>query len=180
MRLPLKLYLFFAISAFTLGSVGYILLRTITPDERVFGALFRMFLYHDAHPFQYIALVAVIYAAIATAAAPCTTRLMGRRRSAAILGIIIAALLAASVPGGMLWKIHDMQAGYFTTGERFLNDLAWGATKGLLVGWLIIVSSIPYNILGLILGYAVTHRGFQMAAASSDVPERIENDGGRG
>jgi len=135
------------------------------PRGHVFGGLYRMFLYHESHPFQYIAVVALTYGVIATGCALRLSRLAGWRHSAAIVGIIFATVLVASVPGGVLWKIHDMQAGYFTTGSRFWSDLLWGASTGLQVGWLVIALSLPYNIIGLILGYAVTHLGFRLSAS---------------
>jgi len=160
----LKLFTLFTASAFLLGSVGYLALHAVMPHGYVFGGLYRMFLYHESHPFQYIAVVAVTYGVIATASALRWPRLAGWRRSAAIVGIIVATVLVASVPGGVLWKIHDMQAGFFTTGARFWSDLLWGASTGLQAGWLVIALSLPYNIIGLILGYAVTHFGFRISA----------------
>jgi hypothetical protein len=49
-----------------------------------------------------------------------------------------------------------MQAGYFTTGSRFINDLLSGAFTGLKLGWIIAALSVPYNIIGLIIGYFIT------------------------
>jgi hypothetical protein len=51
--------------AFVLGSTGYLLLSVVLPWP-VFAGLFRMFMYHDQHPFQYIALISVAYCVIAT------------------------------------------------------------------------------------------------------------------
>lgn len=164
MTFAFRLFAFFAASAFLLGSLGYLALHAVNPRGYVFGGLYRMFLYHESHPFQYIAIVAFSYAVIAT---PCAVRwphLVGWRRSAAIICIIVATVLAASVPGGVLWKIHDMQAGFFTTGARFWKDLLWGASTGLQVGWLIIGFSVPYNIIGVIAGYSVTNFGFKLGA----------------
>jgi hypothetical protein len=57
-----------------------------------------------------------------------------------------------------------MQAGYFTTGARFWSDLQWGASMGLRVGWLIIALSLPYSVIGLLVGYVITDLGFKLAA----------------
>lgn len=161
----LKLFTLFAVGAFLLGSVGYLALHAVMPHGYVYGRLSRMFLYHESHPFQYIAVVALTYGVIATACAFRWSRLAGWRRSAAIISIIVATVVIASVPGGVLWKIHDMQAGYFPPGARFWSDLLWGASTGLQVGWLVIALSFPYNIIGLILGYVVTHFGFRNSSA---------------
>lgn len=159
-----KLPLFFAASSFLLGSIGYLILSEIMPSGRVFGSLYRMFLYHDAHSMQYIAVISLVYTIVATICAPRCSHLVGWRRSAAILCILAATVLLASIPGGVLWKIHDMQAGHFTTGVQFWSDLVWGASVGLQLGWLVIALSLPYNILGLAAGYMVTHAGLGIAA----------------
>jgi hypothetical protein len=155
---------YFAASAFLLGASGYLALHAVLPRGYVFGSLYRMLLYHEAHPFQYIAVVALTYAAIAT---PCAIRWSGSsgwRRTLLIIGVMVASIFAASVPGGILWKIHDMQAGFFTSGSRFWNDLLWGAWTGLEIGWLVIALSLPYNIVGFVSGYAVTNYGFKIGA----------------
>ncbi len=159
---PLRLFAFFATSAFVLGSLGYLALQAVMPRGYVFGRLYRMFLYHESHPFQYVAVIAVTYAGIATMCALRWPRLAGWPRFAAIVAIMVSTVLVASLPGGMLWKIHDMQAGFFTTGARFWNDLLWGASTGLQIGWLVIALSLPYNIIGLFAGYAVTRYGFRI------------------
>jgi len=62
-----------------------------------------------------------------------------------------------------MWVIHDMQAGYFTEGSRFWTSIRWGAWEGIKGGWLVILLSIPYNLLGSIAGYFVTRYGFALA-----------------
>jgi len=159
-----RLFAYFAASAFVLGAAGYLVLHAVMPDGYVFGDLSRMFLYHEEHPFQYIAIVALTYASIATPCAARWSRFVDWRRFVLIVGIIVATILVASVPGGVLWKIHDMQAGFFTTGTRFWNDLLWGASTGLQTGWLVIALSLPYNIIGVITGYTVTNYGLKIGA----------------
>lgn len=125
-----------------------------------------MFMYHEAHPFQYITIVALTYGVVATVCVICWPKLTGWRLRIAIVSIMLVTIIAASVPGGVLWKIHDMQAGYFPTGAKFWNDLLWGASTGLQGGWFVIGLSFPYNIIGLIAGYAVTLSGFRLGAKS--------------
>ena len=50
---------FFMVAAFVLAAVGFVVVKTLF--GQVFGALFRMFGYHEEHPFQYIAIVAVVF-----------------------------------------------------------------------------------------------------------------------
>lgn len=159
---PLTLFFFFSVSCFAAGCVGYLVLRLVMPGGWVFGALYRMFLYHWEHPFQYIILVSVVYGLIASVFA---IGLRNRRKTSrlAVFSIVGLTIFAASPLGGVLWVIHDMQAGYFTEGARFRRDLLWGALEGLKSGWLVILLSIPYNLFGLAAGYFVTAHGFKLA-----------------
>lgn len=124
----------------------------------VFGALFRMHLYHEQHPYQYLLVVAVVYGVLATLWALYvggkTQR--GWRRKGSIVGVMALTVLCSSVPGGMLWVLHDMQAGFFPGVGRLWNNLWWGAGMGLSAGWLIFAFSIPYNVLCLLSGYWLT------------------------
>ena len=122
-----------------------------------------MFLYHYAHPFEYIAVVAVVYAIIATSCVICWPRLSSWRRRLAVVAIMLATIFTASVPGGVLWKIHDMQAGFFPKGTQFWQDLFWGAFTGLKIGWLIVALSIPYNLIVAIPIFWLTLHGFKIA-----------------
>ena len=158
----LVLFIYFAVSAFALTSIIYWMLHSVMPDRHVFGGLYRMFLYHDSHPFQYIAVYSLTYAIVATVVCLIWPKLVGWRRNVAIMSIIIFTVFAASIPGGILWKIHDMQAGYFPEGLRFWDDLLWGASSGLAIGWLIVLLLLPYNIICLVLLYYVTHYGFNI------------------
>ena len=136
------------------------------PDGWVFGALFRMFLYHWEHPFQYISIVSFSFACVAT---PCTHKFKfstGWKLQLITFAIIVSSVIFASVPGGILWSIHDMQAGYFPKGEKFWEAIWWGATNGLTQGWLVIALSIPYNLICLIIGFFITRHGFRMAKKS--------------
>lgn len=130
------------------------------PDGWVFGTLYRMFLYHWEYPYQYIASVSIVYGLLAT---PLSIRFRRNQNMSFLiysLGVALVILVASPI-GGMLWVIHDMQAGYFTEGARFRDDLMWGALEGLRSGWLVILLSMPYNIFGLIAGYFITNHGFK-------------------
>jgi hypothetical protein len=156
-----KLFAFYLAASLGSACLGYALLHAAVGD-RVFGALYRMFLYHWEHPFQYIAVVCLIFASVAAIFTPYIARYSGRRRFVAIWGVMIGSVLVASVPGGVLWSIHDMQAGYFPEGGRFWRALGWGASTGAAVGWLVIAASIPYNFLGLIWGHFIMAHGIRL------------------
>ncbi|MBL8993541.1 MAG: hypothetical protein JNM63_09390 [Spirochaetia bacterium] len=86
----------------------------------------------------------------------------GWRKHLLIVVILLSTVFVASMPGGVLWKIHDMRAGYFPNGIRLWQDLVWGAREGMQVGWLIPLSSFPYNLLVFVAGYAIAWAGFQL------------------
>jgi hypothetical protein len=157
-----------ASTCFLLGGAGFFLMGAVF--DYVFGGLFRMFMYHDEHPLQYIAVASFVFGFVGTFWLRIFGHTIGWKRWVSIVGAIVLTIVVASVPGGILWKIHDMQAGYFPQGTRFWEDLIWGAKEGLMVGWLVIVVSMPYNLLGLGIGVLVLHRLPKIAA-------RIENQG---
>jgi len=141
---------------FLLGSLGYVVISSQL--GAAFGGLFRMFMYHEAHPFQYIGIVAVVFGILGAGWVRFFGVTEGWKRWVSILLCIVFTIFVASVPGGILWKIHDMQAGYFTEGARFWRDLWWGAKEGLLVGWFVMLISIPYNLIGIVIGTLLLHK----------------------
>lgn len=145
-----------ALLCFGIGAIVYALLAEIMPRGAVFASFYRMFLYHYAYPYQYIAVVAASYGLVLFACPTAAAKLNGPARAAIIVQIMLGSVLLASIPGGLLWKIHDMQSGFFPEGDRLQADLMWGVREGLKSGWLVVALSIPYNLIGLVLGYAVT------------------------
>lgn len=163
----------FGLACWALGSIGYLLLVHIMPGGAVFGSWYRMFEYHYQHPYQYIGIVAVAYGLTAAAWARFLGQIAGVRRMVSIVGVMIAAILLASVPGGLLWGIHDVQAGFVPPLPVLRHNLIWAATTGLTFGWVIIALSIPYNILGCITGYAVTHYGQKILKQTTGASQRV-------
>lgn len=161
MKTAPKLFTFYFVAAFVTGSAGFYSLKLLMPDRDVFGALYRMFLYHENHPLPYIAVVALTYAAVATAAEIRWRHFTGRKRRILIVTIIIVSIIIASIPGGMLWVVHDMMAGFIPSFERSVNYLFWGALTGLQVGWIIVGASLPYSLFGALAGYIITYQGFK-------------------
>lgn len=143
-------------TAFFLGSAGYVMISGLLGSA--FGGLFGMFMYHEAHPFQYIGTVAVVFGLFGTCWVRRFGAVTGWKRPLSILLCLLLTLFVSSFFGGILWKIHDMQAGYFPEGARLWSDLGWGAKQGLLLGWLVILISFPYNLIGLITGGLLLHK----------------------
>ncbi|MEM8506025.1 MAG: hypothetical protein AAF716_23110 [Cyanobacteria bacterium P01_D01_bin.1] len=169
MKRRIALFFGYAIASFSFTSLTYAILKatklTIYGEHGlVFGALFRMYLYHEQHPYQYLLLVALVYSGLATVWANHVGRTQrGWQRRVSIVGVMVLTVVCSSVPGGMLWVVHDMQAGYFPGVAYFWKNLQWGAGTGLSVGWLIFVLSIPYNVLCLLGGYWLTDHIEKMA-----------------
>lgn len=165
----LAFFIFFGCS-FGIASLIYHALALLTNGVFIFGFLPRMFLYHWIYPNHYIALVCLIYALLAAAFAP----RIARRPSLAIW-IVLATPLLASPLGGMLWHLHDMLAGYFpdSWGQKLMD----GAGEGIMIGWLIILMSVPYNAICAVLGILGTRRVAQRlyplpeAAAGTSTPD---------
>jgi hypothetical protein len=111
--------------------------------------------YHHEYPYQYILLFSFILSIVAGVASMLFERVKIIVRYLIIILIFPVTALVSSIAGGMMWKLHDMMAGYFTTGTQFINDLLWGAKMGLKLGWIILLRSIPYNIIMLAAGMAL-------------------------
>ena len=137
------------------GLMGLYWLVSLLMNESAFAGLPRMFVYHEEHPMQYIGVVAICYAAVASPWTLCMRRKRsGVRRILEILAVIILALVLACPLGGMLWEFHDMLAGFFPS--FWLRRLLDGFVTGLIVGPLLIFYSFPYNLIGLIVGCLAT------------------------
>ncbi|MCX6880042.1 MAG: hypothetical protein NTW21_40505 [Verrucomicrobia bacterium] len=145
-----------ALACFLLGSAGFFLVSALFGPA--FGGLYRMFMYHEEYPLPYIAVVAIVFGIVGTFWLRAFGHTKGWTRWVSIFATIVLTIAVASIPGGILWKIHDMQAGYFPHGARFWKDLLWGAKEGLMVGWIVIATSIPYNVFGIAFGVLILHR----------------------
>ncbi|MGC1216681.1 MAG: hypothetical protein WA883_04360 [Phormidesmis sp.] len=153
------LFCIYTAGCFSIASLIYAVLKATLYGEqgRVFAALYLMYEYHNQYPYQYILVIAVVYGIIATLWAHFLGRTQtGRTRGLYILGVLALTILCSSILGGMLWSLHDMQAGYFPEGSLFWNALSWGASNGLGIGWFIFILSFPYNILCALAGYWLT------------------------
>ncbi len=107
----IKRLLFFWISSFISGTAGYFLLWLITPSHRVFGTFFRMSAYHYQFPMQYILIPCFIYGIVVSLLAKTYYKENIVIQIIHILLIVLLVVLISSTFGGMLWNLHDMQAG---------------------------------------------------------------------
>lgn len=151
-----KLFMAYFAACFISASAIYQILHLIMPKGYVFGALYRMFLYHEVHPEQYIAIVSAAYGFSALIWTFRFGKKKGFARYFSMLAMMFLAIAIASPVGGILWTFHDMQVGFFPDRDVMINHFCDGAVTGLEIGWLIILLSIPYNLIGIVGGIFVT------------------------
>ena len=149
---------FYWLASFLLASGGYFVLRAVLPSGAVFGAWYRMLLYHWSHPLAYIAIPCFFYGILATLFTKNFTQKTARTqlgRTAIVIGLTV---LLSSPFGGMLWCFHDMQAGYFPANWLWVM-LSEGTLQGLALGWLVVLLSVPYSLLGCAVCYFLNKAG---------------------
>ncbi len=173
MRLSrLRLFLFCGVASLAAWSATYALLRAIWPDRPVFAALYRMMTYHQSHPVAFIGVVSVTFACVAAFVGLAVARLSGGRRAAALVCVLVAAVVVAGIPGGLLYSAFDIQAGFVPSAGILRANLMRNALDGLVVGPLIAASSVPFNILAMLAGVGVLEAGLRLA--------RTDGNGARG
>ena len=161
MRLAAKVFALGFIGLTVYCSAVYLLLRDVLGLPMVFGGLYRMFMYHAQHPIQYIALFCAVFAAGLALMLGCWPR--SRQWPAWVLTalVLLLTVLLGSALGGALWSLHDMQAGFFPPSERLWQHVGWGVASGLQVGWLVLLLSLPFNVLCLPAFYGAGRYGVQ-------------------
>lgn len=149
---------FYLVSSSFLAVFGYYFLGHFFPDGYLFGSYFRMSPYHNQHPIYFILIPCFFYSILATYFAHDFYNLTKPKQLKKIIKIIALTIFISSPFGGMLYFYYDMCTGYFPSNwmERMFEK---GISTGFQIGWLIIVLSIPYNILGTIICYFLTKIG---------------------
>lgn len=167
----LRLFLFCGAASFAAWSAICALLHAVWPDRPVFSTLYRMITYHESHPYAFIAVVSVVFACVAAAAGPAVARLSGGRRIAALVGVVVVAVVLAGIPGGLLYMLLDIRAGFVPPSYTLRANLVRSATDGLVLGPFIAAFSVPFNILALGAGVGVLHVGLRIARYTTRDPE---------
>lgn len=142
---------YLTLSTFFIGSATYIILDLFQRD--VFYGLYRMFMYHTAFPFQYIGLVSIVFGLVGALWVKYFGKTRGFIRYFTILITLLLTVILSTPAGGVLWKLHDMQLGFFSEGQRFWKDLWWGVTQSVFVSPIIARHSFPFNLIGIIYGF---------------------------
>lgn len=161
MKLIIARLFFYWVTSFVCAMVVYYSLWAIMPNHHVFGVWTRMFVYHWEHPMAFAAIPCFFYGIFATVLNGAFSRANVSRRMLLTAGIILLTILISSPFGGMLWHYYDMKTGYFPSNwvEKMIR---LGFEWGLSVGWLIVLLSIPYNILCSIGCYFLMKKGVEL------------------
>lgn len=160
MLLIVKRLFFFWISSFVIAILGFILLSFIMPRGNVFSAWFRMQDYHNQSPALYVMICCFFYGILASIFTNRFYRAEVAGRMLIIFLIVLGVIGLSCAPGGMIWILHDMQAGYFPDNWKYLV-LKHGTTMGFNLGWIIIILSFPYNVFGIFVSYFLTQFGVE-------------------
>jgi H+/Cl- antiporter ClcA len=118
-------------------------------------SLYRMYQYHIAFFWQYIAIISLFFGILGAVWIKYYGCSRGWKRWWSIALIIIATVLCSSPIGGLLWHIHDMQAGFVP--PTYINKLVRGLLDGLFFGWLLVLISFPLNAIGVVVAYSSLH-----------------------
>jgi MFS family permease len=110
-----------------------------------------MFAHHNQHPFQYIAIVSVVFGIVGSRWIERYGRTTSMQRWRTIAMAMLLTIFISSPFGGLLWQIHDIQHGSMP--EHYLGKIFQGISWGLEYGWLIALLSIPMNLIGFTVGY---------------------------
>lgn len=154
----MKQVLFYWASSFIIAILSYYLLWLVLPGHKVFASWYRMINYHMEYPLAFIAIPCFFYGIIATLFNKSFLQSHLKKRLMTNSFIILLVVYLSAPIGGMLWHFFDMKTGYFPRNWPY-KLLVQGSADGLRVGWLIIVLSIPYNLLGIAISYALTKKG---------------------
>lgn len=169
-RSSLTQFVFYLLVSFTTATAGYFILRMLSAGKEVFGSLYRMYSYHYRHPLSYILIPCVVYSMIVSIAGGELISKSIFRQLMLTLAIAFFTILFSFPIGGMLYYYHDMQAGYFP--DNWLPVMMEnGVSAGFENGWLIILLSFPYNLLGIVVCYFITKWGNRMFYTKQPIPQ---------
>jgi H+/Cl- antiporter ClcA len=136
-------------------AASYGILAHVFHQTHPIATLYRMYEYHNEQPFQYIAIIAIVFGIFGALWIKYFGRSQGWKRWSMMTVVMIATIVGSSPIGGILWHIHDMQHGFIPAG--IVSKIVEGAIGGLIIGWLIVLLSMPLNLIGVVIGYISLH-----------------------
>lgn len=117
------------------------------------GALPRMRLYQLRYPFQYLAIVSIIFGIVGSLWIRFHGAASRDRRLYTMAAAFSIVVLISGPIGGILWHYHDMLQGYIPKDYVIWRKARWGIEWGLLYGWLLVLTAFPLNLFALFVGY---------------------------
>ncbi|MCL2144047.1 MAG: hypothetical protein FWH43_00915 [Endomicrobia bacterium] len=150
---------------FAVACYDILLFFGITP----FASFYKKYTYHHVHPYQFIFIMCFVFSVLAVLFSEKFKKLSLPKQILLTFLIIALTTIISSPLGGMLWHLHDMLAGHFP--KKWLWKLIrYGFREGIQLGWIIILMSAPYNIIG-------AASGFFIIKTISNIPdEKTENE----
>ncbi|MBX7246260.1 MAG: hypothetical protein K1X53_12260 [Candidatus Sumerlaeaceae bacterium] len=146
-------------ASFVSGSVGYALLKPFMRHRFVFPTP-RVVWNHPVYAYEHIALMAVVFATLATLCVLSAPRLVGWKRHTATVLVIATTVAIGSPLCGLLWKFQNLRAGYTEWNLHFLMELRSGASQAFDLCWLVVLASIPYNMLAFAAAFGLMEFAF--------------------
>lgn len=136
-----------------------------------FASFYRMYAYHAAHPYQFIFIMCFVFAVLAAVFSGKFKVLPLGKQVLLTLLIVVLTIIISSPLGGILWHLHDMLSGHFP--QKWLWKLIrYGFREGIQIGWLIVLMSVPYNILGTVISFFVMKTVSEFPWKSSEEDRR--------
>jgi hypothetical protein len=154
-------FLWLFTSVFSSLAATFLVLKYVYHWNYPIATLYRMFAYHNQYPFQYIAIVAVMFGMVGSHWIDLYGRTKGTVRWWTMTLAMLLTIVISSPFGGMLWQIHDMQHGFIP--DSYQTKLVQGIIWGLGLGLPIAVLSVPMNLVGFTVGYIVLNRLAKLA-----------------
>lgn len=119
-----------------------------------FFKFYKSYCYHMIYPLQFMAIPCFVFSALAVLFLNKFNSISLSKQILLTLFIIALTVIISSMPGGMLWHFHDMRAGYFPSNWGW-KIVRYGFREGMQIGWLIILLSVPYNIIGAFTAFFI-------------------------
>jgi hypothetical protein len=139
----------------------FLVLKYVCHWNYPIATLYRMFAYHNQYPFQYFAIVTVVFGIVGSHWIELYGRTKGIVRWWTMTVAMVLTIVISSPFGGMLWQIHDMQHGFIP--DNYQTKLVQGIIWGLGLGLPIAVLSVPMNLVGFTVGYIGLNRLAKLA-----------------
>ena len=133
-------------SLFLYSAAVYWLLHDALGMQHVFAGLYRMFMYHAAHPYQYIALFCAVYALVLALVLQLFPQMASKRRWAVLACTLLLTWLLASAMGGVLLLSADILARWLVAPQELPVGVLTAVLGGSYLLWLMHRRSVRVSV----------------------------------